>query len=136
MRFLVRFVVTGAGILVAIGLIPGIQADSVASTFLAVVALTLLNSIVRPVILLLSIPWIIVTLGLIVVVINALLLKLASVLVPGFQVEGVWSAFFGAILISLISFVVNLFFIGKKLRLTFTARVGPSQSPPRPRRLP
>jgi putative membrane protein len=79
--------------------------------------LGIINAFVRPVLLLLSLPFIIVTMGLFIFVINALLLLLVSKIVPAFQVAGFWSAFFGAIIIGLISWILSSFFRGSDGRI-------------------
>jgi putative membrane protein len=79
----------------------------------AVILLALLNALVRPVLYLLSLPFIILTLGLFMVIINAFLLQLVSFLVKGFLVEGFWPAFWGAVLISVVSSLLNLFISGE-----------------------
>ncbi len=106
--FAFRFIVTGIAVLVASAIVPGIEIDSFASGLVGVLVLAILNALVRPILYLLSAPFIVVTLGLFMVVINALLLEFASTFVKGFHVEGFWSAVGGAILISLVSGLMNL----------------------------
>jgi putative membrane protein len=72
--------------------------------------LGIINAFVRPILLLLSLPFIIVTMGLFIFVVNALLLELVSKIIPSFYVAGFWSAFFGAIIISLVSWILSSFF--------------------------
>lgn len=91
-------------------LIPGISCNGWWPLFAASLLLGIINAFVRPVLLLLSIPFIIVTMGLFILVVNALLLMLVSGLVPGFFVSGFWSAFFGAIVIWLVSWPLSCFF--------------------------
>jgi putative membrane protein len=105
---LIRFVVTGIAVLVASEVVPGISLDSLSAGIAAAVVLALLNALVRPVLYLLSLPFIIVTLGLFMVIVNALVLQLAAWLVKGFHVDGFWPAILGAVLISLVSMVLNL----------------------------
>jgi len=106
--FVLRLVVTGIAVLVASKIVPGIRIDSFASGLVGVFVLAILNALVRPILYLLSAPFILVTLGLFMVVINALMLELASVFVTGFHVAGFWSAVGGAILISFVSGLMNL----------------------------
>ena len=106
--FVIRLVVTGFAVLVASEIVPGIEIDSFASGLEGVLVLSILNALIRPVLYLLSAPFIVVTLGLFMVVINALLLEFASWFAKGFHVEGFWSAVGGAILISLVSGLMNL----------------------------
>ncbi len=79
--------------------------------------LGIINAFVRPILLLLSLPWIIITMGLFIFVINALLLMLVSKIIPDFQVSGFWSAFFAAIVISLVSWILSSFFRGSDGRI-------------------
>jgi len=74
--------------------------------------LGIINAFLRPALLLLSLPFILVTLGLFILVVNALMLWAAGGLVPGFHVGGFWNAFFGAIIVSLVSWVLSAFFKG------------------------
>jgi putative membrane protein len=67
------------------------------------------NAVVRPIILILTLPLTIVTLGLFIPVINAFLLKLVSLMIQGFDVHGFWSAVFGALLLSIVSGLLSLF---------------------------
>ncbi|MEC4673603.1 MAG: phage holin family protein [Nitrospirota bacterium] len=106
--FVLRLVVTGIAVLAASEIVPGIRIDSFASGLVGVVVLAILNALVRPILYLLSAPFILVTLGLFMVVINALMLELASTFVSGFHVAGFWSAVGGAILISFVSGLMNL----------------------------
>ena len=106
--FLLRLIVTGVAVLVASKIIPGIRIDSLASGLVGILVLSILNALVRPVLYLLSAPFIVVTLGLFMVVINGFLLGVVSFLVKGFHVEGFWPAVGGAIIISLVSGIMNL----------------------------
>ncbi len=105
--FVFRFLVTGLALLVAAGIVPGLSIESFGAGVVAVFVLALLNAVIRPLLYVLSAPFILVTFGLFMVVINAFLLHLVSVLVNGFHVEGFWPAAGGAILISLVSVFMN-----------------------------
>jgi len=100
--FLIRWLVTFVAVAAAAWIVPGID-GSWQSIALAALLLGFLNAFVRPALLLLSLPWIVVTLGIFVLVINALLLKAVSWVVPGFAVGGFWSAFFGGIVVSVVT---------------------------------
>ena len=113
MGFVLRFVVTGAAILVASYVMAGITIDSFAAGVVGVLGLAVLNAVVRPLLYVLSAPFIIVTLGLFMVAINAFLLLVVSVFVTGFHVDGWWPAVGGAILISLVSGMMNLMISGR-----------------------
>jgi len=105
---LIRFVVTGVAVFLASQIVDGIRIDSVGAGVAAVVVLAFLNALVRPLLYVFTLPLIVLTLGLFMVVINALLLHLAAYLVKGFVVEGFWPAVWGALIISLVSTVLNL----------------------------
>ncbi len=106
--FVLRFIVTGVAVVVAAQIIPGLAIDSFAAGVVGVLVLAVLNAVVRPLLYLLSAPFIVVTLGLFMIVINAFLLHVVSVLVKGFYVAGFWPAVGGAVLISLVSATVNV----------------------------
>lgn len=108
--FLIRWVVTTIAVFVAEKLIPGIRCDTTGALLGASLLLGIINAFVRPVLLLLSLPFIIVTMGLFIFVVNALLLMLVSSLIPAFHVDGFWSAFFGAIIIGIVSWALSSFF--------------------------
>ncbi len=109
-KFLQRWVVTTIAVLVADLLVRGIDHRSVGALLGASALLGLLNAFVRPVLLLFSLPLLIWTLGLFILVINAFLLMFVGWLMrPGFVVDGFGSAFFGGMIISLVSILVNAF---------------------------
>lgn len=105
---LIRFAVTGIAVFIAAETIPGIILDTLGAGVAAAVLLALLNAVVRPLLYVVSIPLILFTLGFFMVVINALLLQIVSALVKGFHVAGFWPSFWGAVVISLVSTVLNL----------------------------
>ena len=99
---------TGAIILTAY-LFDGIQVENFFSAFLAAAILGILNAFFRPIALLITLPINILTIGLFTFVINAMMLKMASGIIPGFNVYGFWSAVFGSLMISIISWLLNSF---------------------------
>lgn len=105
---LIRFAVTAVAVFLATSIVPGIEVSGLSSGIAAVIVLAFLNALVRPLLYLLSLPFIVVTLGLFMVVINALLLSLVGWLVKGFVVGGFWPAVFGALIISVASGILNL----------------------------
>lgn len=111
--FVLRVVVTGVAVLVASRVITGVTIDSFASGLVGVLVLAMLNAVVRPLLYVLSIPFIVVTLGLFMVVINAFLLRVVAFFVQGVHVAGWWSAIGGALLVSLVSGAVNLMLSGQ-----------------------
>jgi len=109
---IIQWLITAVAIGIAAMLIPGVDVDIVGAVLLAVV-LALINVFIKPIINLLTLPINVVTLGLFSLVVNALLIMLAAMVVPGFSVDGFWPAFFFAILLALIS---ALFGMGLKRR--------------------
>jgi putative membrane protein len=111
--FWVRFLITACGLLLAAWLLEGVHFGGVLSLLFAALVLGVVNAIVRPVLLLLTLPITLITLGLFLLVLNAAMLGLAAVLVPGFVIDGFWTALFGAVIVSLTGIVAN-WFIGPK----------------------
>ena len=101
--FILRTLITGLGIWLAAYIVPGVSATSTEALVWAAIALGLINAFIRPVLVLLTLPFTIVTLGLFLLILNAGMLNLAGWFVDGFEVVGFWSAVFGAIVISLAS---------------------------------
>ena len=106
---LVRWLLNALALAVVAAVVPGIHADGVAPTLIAALVLGILNAIVRPILLLLTLPINILTLGLFTFVINAVMLLLTGSLVRGFTVDGFGAALLGALVLSLASFLLNLF---------------------------
>lgn len=114
MYFLLRLLINGAALWVAIQLVDGIEhRGSWWSLLFVALVFGLLNASIRPLLKLLSLPIIILTLGLFIFVINALMLLLtgwvSGQLDLGFYVNGFWDAFFGGLIISVVSFLLSLF---------------------------
>ncbi len=103
--------------MVAASIIHGIRYDSVAALLGAALLLGILNAFLRPILLLLMAPLIILTLGIFIFVVNGLMLLLVNQFVRGFHVDGFGSAFWGAILISLVSWMLSAFFRGSDGRV-------------------
>jgi putative membrane protein len=106
-RFLQSWVINTLAVLVAAYVIPGIRYRSAADLLIASLLLGILNSFIRPLLLLLALPVLIFTLGLFVLVINGVLLWFVGSLNRGFQVDGFVPAFWGALIISVISLFLN-----------------------------
>ena len=109
MGFLIRLFLNALALLIVSTIIPGIEVRGVLSALSAAFFLGVINAVVRPVIMILTLPLTIMTLGLFIPLLNAALLKLVSLMIQGFEVHGFWSAVFGAILLSVISGLLNLF---------------------------
>jgi putative membrane protein len=104
---LFRWVVNALGLLFVSWLFDGIQVDGVGWAFVAALFLGIFNALVRPVLILLTLPITVVTMGLFILVINALMLWLTGTLLAGFQVHGFWTAIGGALVLSVISLAAN-----------------------------
>lgn len=107
MGFLFRWVVNALGLLFVSWLFDGIQVNGVGWAFVAALFLGVFNALIRPVLILLTLPITIVTMGLFILVINALMLWLTGSLLAGFQVHGFWTAVGGALVLSIISLAAN-----------------------------
>jgi len=113
MKLLIRWIITSLALFVAAWLVPGIHVPKESWPVFAVMAviLGLVNAIVRPILKLLSCPLIVLTLGLFVLVINGITLWIASALAVklhvGFYVEGFWPAFWGSLIVSIVSVVLT-----------------------------
>ncbi len=106
---IIRWLTLTGAILLTAYLLDGIQVSGFVAAFFAAAILGILNALFRPILLLLTLPINILTLGLFTFVINALMLKMASGVITGFEVQGFWSAVFGALIISVISWLLNSF---------------------------
>ena len=107
--FLHQFVVSTFAVLIAVNVVPGITYNTPLHLLLASLVLGALNAFLRPFLLLGCLPLLILTLGLFLMVINAMLLLLTANLVDGFHIEGFWSAFWGALVISIVTLIANTF---------------------------
>ena len=106
--FIQRWIISTVAVLVATYIVPGIKYENWKDLLVATLVLGLLNGFLRPILMLLSLPLLIFTLGLFTLVINALLLLLVSALLGDrFTVDGFWSAFWGALTISIVSMLLN-----------------------------
>ena len=109
MGFVIRLVVNAAALWVAAQLVSGFVITGVTPLILAALVLGLINAIVRPILLILTLPLTIVTLGLFLFVLNAFCIWLTSRLVPGFEVHTFLAAVLGALVISIVSWIVTAF---------------------------
>jgi putative membrane protein len=109
---LVRLGTLALGVILAAKLVPGIHCDDLASLIAVVVLLTIFNAVLKPLLVIFTLPFILVTMGLGIVIINAFLFLAAGRLVDGFHVAGFGSAIFGALVVS----ITNLFISGFRRR--------------------
>lgn len=106
--FLVRWLCTTIAVAVAVAL-TGMEARNWLALVGTALFLGIINASIRPVLLVLSVPFIVLSLGFFILILNALLLWLAGGLVPGFVVGGFWNAFFGAIIVGIVNFFLSIF---------------------------
>ena len=125
-----RVLITGIAVFLAMAIVPGITVDSISAGLAAAIILTVLNLLARPILLVLAFPLILLSLGLFIVVINALLLEFTAFLVQGFSVDGFWSAMGGAVVISLASLVLQ-FLTGEPRRIEYHAARPRAPRPPK-----
>jgi len=116
---LIRWLILTAAITIASYLIGGIEVKGFFSAFFAAAILGVLNVFFKPILLILTLPINILTLGLFTFIINAVILKMASGVISGFQVHGFWSAIFGALVISLVNWLLTSF-INEQGRVEYT----------------
>lgn len=118
-EFFIRWFVTAVAVFVAAWIVPGIDYSSFTGLAFASLLLGVINAMVRPVLLILCLPLILVTMGLFILVLNALLLWFVSGILPGssFTVSGFWAAFWGGVVISIVSWLLSAFFRGSDGRI-------------------
>jgi putative membrane protein len=107
--FLIQWAITSASLWVASKIFRGLKFDNGRSLLIAALLLGFANAIVRPLLVFLTLPLTLLTLGAFLLVINALVLMLVAALVRGFRISGFWTAFFASIFISLLSIVLGFF---------------------------
>ncbi|MDD5295370.1 MAG: phage holin family protein [Rhodocyclaceae bacterium] len=107
--FLLHWIIMSLALWVASHVFSGIRFADTSSLIVSALLLGFANAIVRPLLIILTLPLTLVTLGLFLLVINALMMLLVSSLVRGFSVSGFWTAFFASIFISLLSFLIGAF---------------------------
>ncbi len=105
---IVRWLILTVAILAAAYFIAGIQVRGFSSALFAAAFLGVLNALFRPILIILTLPVNILTLGLFTFVINALLLKMTAGVIPGFDLQGFWPAMFGALIISIVNWLLHL----------------------------
>lgn len=109
-RIVLTWVLNAFALFFVMKLVPGIQIDHFSNLLIATLVLGLLNAFLRPLVILLTLPVNVMTLGLFTLVINGIMFYLAAYLVTGFHVTGFGAAFLAALLFSIFSFVLNMLF--------------------------
>lgn len=114
--FLLRGLIAALGLWAAEALLDGVSIDSALTLILAGLLLGIVNAIVRPFALLLSLPALVVTLGLFLLVVNAAMLGLVALMLPGFRIAGFWTAVGAALIVSIAGWIGS-WFIGPRGRV-------------------
>jgi len=120
--FLLRLLITALGLWAASAIVHGIVFSGIGSLIVAALLLGIVNAVIRPLILILTLPLTLITLGLFILVVNGISLALVAALVPGFAVSGLWAATLGAIVVSLTSWLGSTF-VGSTGRIEHIRRV-------------
>jgi putative membrane protein len=107
MGLLLRILVNALAIILAAYLVPGIRVDGFPSALIAGLVLGLINAIVRPILVFLTFPITVLTLGLFLLVLNALCFWLVAAFVPGFHVSGFLAAFLGWLVVTVVSWIMS-----------------------------
>jgi len=124
MKLILRWLLLAAALLLVANVYPGVSVTSFGSALVAALVLGLLNTLVRPLLVLLTLPLTLITFGLFLLVINALMLMLVAKLVDGFKVDGFWTALWASMFIALLSLVLGAFVLGGSP--DFTIETGPA----------
>lgn len=107
--FLVRMLISAISLWLAALVVPGMHLEGLFTVLGAALVLGIVNAVIRPIVILLTLPLTIITLGLFLLVVNAMMLGLVSAMFDGFSISGFWSAVFGAIFVSFFSWLASAF---------------------------
>ena len=106
-KFLTRLLITTIAALIAAYLLSGVAINGIVTAFVVAIVLALLNTFIKPLLVILTIPITLVTLGLFLLVINIIIIKLAAALVDGFEVSSWWAALLFSLIVSVVSYVLE-----------------------------
>ena len=107
MKFLAQLIISALAVIITSLILPGVHINSPLTGVIVAAVLAVLNAIIKPILVILTIPITVITLGLFLLVINAALILLASYLVDGFNVQDFWTALFFSIILSLVTSIFN-----------------------------
>ncbi len=107
--FLFRLVITGLGLWAAETIVPGVHIDGWGNLAVAALLLGIVNAVIRPIILILTLPLTVLTLGLFILVVNGISVALVAWLMPGFSLAGLWAAILTSIVVGLTSWLASAF---------------------------
>jgi putative membrane protein len=108
LALIVRWLVLALGVTLAEKIVPGVICEDGVALFVVVVLLSFFNAVLRPILVLFTLPFIVLTMGLGLVVINALLFLLVGRIVDGFHVDGFWAAFWAAVIVGVTNFAMTV----------------------------
>lgn len=128
-KFIASWFVNTLAVAIASCIVPHIRYDRFTDLIIASLVLGILNAFLKPILMLIALPLLVFTLGLFMFVINALLLFLVGSILKGFHVDTFWAAFWGALIISIVSVILNSLIGGGKARVQ--VRRGNPNGPPR-----
>ena len=126
--FLLHWAITAFALWVASHLFKGLRFDGAGALWVAALLLGLANAVVRPLLVLLTLPLTLITFGLFLLVINALVLMLVARLVRGFHLDGFWTAFSAGLFMSLLSLVLGAFILGGTPEFTIETSPAPGRT--------
>ena len=108
--FILRVLIAALGLWLATEWVEGINVTSASTLILAALLLGVVNAIVKPIVVILTLPFTLITLGFFLLVINAAMLGLVAAFLPGFSISGFWPAFWAAIIVSVVSWIGAVIF--------------------------
>lgn len=112
-QFVLTWIATAIALLITARIVPGLVIDSVLASIVGAAVLGFVNAIVKPILFLFTLPLTILTLGLFLLVLNAITFGIVGYLTPGFEVSGFFPALFGSLILSFIAGLLNQFFQGE-----------------------
>jgi putative membrane protein len=108
MGLLISLLLNALALIITAYIVPGFKVDAFTSALLAAIVLAVINTFIKPILLLLTLPLTVITLGLFIFVVNAIVLRLTTLFVPGFMVDGWLAAILGAIVLSVVSTILSM----------------------------
>jgi putative membrane protein len=114
MKFVLRLLLNALAVMVAAYFVPGLTLSGPGAAVVAGIVLGFVNAVIKPILFVLTLPFTLITLGLFLFVLNAICLALTAAVVPGFDIAGFWSAVVGALIVSVVSWVVNATIVSER----------------------
>jgi putative membrane protein len=107
MNFIIRLIISTLAVLITSYLLPGVYLDSFSTAIIVAIVLGCLNAVVKPILIFFSLPAVVFTLGLFLLVINTLIILITDNLIQGFRVDGFWRALLFSIVLSIVTSILN-----------------------------